>query len=108
MPKNTFGFDEAVWEAAKEEACTIMVARAKAEKTISYSELVGLSVTIHLEPRDSRLDHLFGEIARSEDEAGHGMLPVLVVHKTNDQLPGTGFFTLAEELGRDTTDRVAC
>ena len=45
------------------------------------------------------------EISREEDAAGRGMLSALVVHKTGEQKPGGGFFTLAEKLGRDITDR---
>jgi hypothetical protein len=47
---------------------------------------------------------MLGEISPEEDAAGHGMLTVIVVHK-HDQQPGQGFFELAEELGRDVSDR---
>jgi hypothetical protein len=51
---------------------------------------------------------LLGEIAREEDDAGRGMLTVVVVHKTGDMQPGPGFFELAQELGRDTSDIDKC
>jgi hypothetical protein len=36
------------------------------------------------------------------------MLSVIVVHKSGDMQPGHGFFELAESLGRDTSDILAC
>jgi hypothetical protein len=35
---------------------------------------------------------MLGEISQEEDEAGHGMLSVIVVHKYGDMQPGPGFF----------------
>jgi len=37
-------------------------------------------------------------------KVGRGMLSVIVVHKEGDMQPGPGFFELAGELGRDTSD----
>jgi hypothetical protein len=48
---------------------------------------------------------MLGEISSSEDEAGLGLLSVIVVHKDGDMMPGPGFFELAEELGRRFEDR---
>jgi len=36
------------------------------------------------------------------------MLSVVVVHKVGDMQPGKGFFTVAKELGRNTSDILAC
>jgi hypothetical protein len=36
------------------------------------------------------------------------MLSVIVVHKVGDMQPGRGFFELATQLGRDTSDVVVC
>jgi hypothetical protein len=46
---------------------------------------------------------MLGEISL-EGAAGRGMLSVIVVHKDGDMQPGPGFFELAEELDRDTSD----
>ncbi len=48
------------------------------------------------------LARLLGEISTCEHEDGRPMLSVLVVRK-DDQMPGEGFFTLARDLGRLTT-----
>jgi hypothetical protein len=36
------------------------------------------------------------------------MLSVVVVHRTGDMQPGPGFFELASDLGRDTSDILKC
>ncbi|MFN3394684.1 MAG: hypothetical protein ACK424_09015, partial [Candidatus Thermochlorobacter sp.] len=51
---------------------------------------------------------MLGEISAEEDKAGHGMISVIVVHKSGDKQAGPGFFELAKELGRDTSDVLAC
>lgn len=102
------GFAQADWDRAKEEARQIMIARAKVRGMIPYSELVRQISSISLEAHDPRLFHFLGEIASDEDAAGRGMLTVLVVHKTGDMQPGPGFFELAQQLGRDTSDILKC
>lgn len=42
-----------------------------------------------------------------EDVERRGMLSVVVVHKDGDGKPAPGFFKMARELGRDTSDEVA-
>jgi hypothetical protein len=51
---------------------------------------------------------MLGEITREEASAGRGMLTALVVHKYGDMQPGPGFFELAGEIGRNTSDIFAC
>jgi hypothetical protein len=99
------GFSSSDWAAAKEEARAIMIDRAKARRTISYTELVNHIHTIRLDPRDARLDHLLGEISSDEESKGRGMLTVVVIHKSGDMEPGKGFYELARSLGRDISNR---
>lgn len=101
------GFPAADWAAAKEEARQAMIARARRRKLITYSELVTEIRALDLEPQSPQLAHLLGEISTEEHAAGRGMLSVVVVHKTGDGMPGSGFFELADSLGHDTRDRVA-
>ena len=102
------GFSEAVWSASKEEAREAMIRVAQREDTMFYSELVQRITSCHLEPHDSRLAHMLGEISTEEDEVGRGLLTVVVVHKTGDQRPGQGFFELAQQRGRDISDKERC
>jgi hypothetical protein len=102
-----FGHEPEAWEAAKEETTRILCERASAKTTISYSELVQQVETVRLEPDSNALAAILGEISTEEDEAGRGMLSVVVVHKDGDKMPGPGFFDLAKRLGRETTDKLA-
>ena len=101
------GFSDKVWEKAKNEAREISYKVASRKRLIFYSELVDQISTIRLEAHDHRLDHFLGQIASEDDENGHGLTTVLVVHKTGDQMPGPGFFNMAESQGRDISDPVA-
>ena len=99
---------QSAWNAAKKEARNAMSAAAQSRGLISYSDLARRITSCILGPHDPRLARLLGDISTEEDEAGRGMLSVLVVHKTGDQKPGSGFFTLARSRGRDATDEDRC
>ncbi|WP_419167127.1 hypothetical protein [Candidatus Palauibacter sp.] len=102
------GFSDEVWRAAKEEARQAMIDVASRRDVMSYSDLVQRITNCDLEPHSSHLAHMLGEISTEENEEGRGLLTVLVVHKTGDGKPGSGFFKLAESRGRDTSDTVQC
>ena len=108
MPENRFGFEEAVWEAAREEGRAALIERAGVRGMMPYSELVRKIHSIQVDAHDVRLFELLGEISTAEDAAGRGMLSALVVHKEGDMEPGHGFFELAAHLGRDTRDQTEC
>ncbi len=103
-----YGFDDDQWDAAKGEAIGILVERAKNRSMIPYSELVAQIESINLQPHDKRFFAFLGEISTAESQAGRGMLSALVVHKSGDMQPGPGFFELATELGKDTSDILTC
>jgi hypothetical protein len=105
---NVYGFSETDWALAKQEARSLLIARAKLRGMIPYSDLVKAIRAISLDPHDQRLFHLLGEISSEEDAGGRGMLSVIVVHKFGDMQPGPGFFELAKKLGRDTSDILEC
>lgn len=99
-----FGISQQDWATAKEQARTAMVERAKVRGMIPYSDLVNEVSAVSFHAHDTRLFHLLGEISMEEDEAGRGMLSVVVVHKHGDMQPGPGFFLLGKTLGHDTND----
>jgi len=105
---NNFGFTPQEWATAKREATDLLVARAKLRGMIPYSDLAAKIKSVRLEAHDARLFHLLGEISETEDASGRGMLSVIVVHKSGDMQPGPGFFELAKQLGRDTSDILKC
>jgi hypothetical protein len=103
-----YGIAQSNWNAAKEEARSLMSARARVRGMIPYSELAGSITAANFAAHDQTLFHLIGEISTEEDAAGRGMLSVVVVHKHGDMQPGPGFFDLAKRLGRDTSDILKC
>jgi len=105
---NDYGFEGAQWDAAKQEAKSILIEVATRKGRIAYSELVGQIGSLSLEPHDTRLFHLLGEISSEEDNAGRGMITAIVVHKSGDMQPGPGFFDLAKLLGKDVKDPLVC
>ena len=98
---------EAAWNVAKGEARNMMIGRAKLRGMIPYSELAA-SIKIFASELMTNAFLALGEISTEEDAAGRGMLSVIVVHKVGDMQPGPGFFELAKQLGRDTSDIVKC
>ena len=101
-------FEQQKWDKAKSEAKEALVERAKVRGMIPYSDLVTSINAINLQAHDPRLFQLLGEVSSEEDAAGRGMLTVIVVHRSGDMQPGPGFFELAKELGRDTSDILQC
>lgn len=102
----TFGFPRSQWDSAKAEAREELVEIAKRSGIISYGDLAAKVKAINFQANDDAFHKMLGQISLVEDEAGRGMLSVLVVHKTGDKQPGPGFFELAQQLGRDTRDRL--
>ena len=104
----TTNISQTAWDGAKREIRSLLIERAKVRGMIPYSELAEKVCSLHLEAHDQRLFHLLGEISSEESGAGRGMLSVIVVHKAGDMQPGPGFFDLAKQLGRDTSDILNC
>jgi hypothetical protein len=103
-----YGLTKTQWNAAKQEIRQILSERAKLRGMIPYSELAAQLQSVQLEANSFALFSLLGEVSWDEDKAGRGMLSVIVVHKAGDMQPGQGFFELARDLGRDTSDILAC
>ena len=103
-----YGISEPAWERAIQEATALLQRRAKAGLTISYSDLVAQLSAITLDAHDPRLASLLDNISTRADDAGLGLLTVLVVHQGGDFKPGPGFFELAKRCGRDVSDIDRC
>lgn len=99
------GFTHDVWAVAKEEALSILRRKAvQNDPLITYSDIAKAIRTIEFNSGDKRLHELLGEISLDENTAGRGMLSVLVVRKHGEHKPGPGFFALAKQLGKETSD----
>jgi len=105
MATYRYGFGLRHWQKAKEQARQVLIDRARRQHTIAYSELVQHITIFNLDPDSYAFAAMLEEISRDEDAAGRGMLSVIVVHKDGDTMPGAGFFNLAQELGRDISDK---
>lgn len=103
-----YGYPISDWNKAKKEMKQILIERAKVRGMIPYGELVEKVTAIMFEYWETPFHAMLGEISTEEDGAGRGMLSVIVVHKYGDMQPGPGFFELAEELGRNTSDILKC
>jgi hypothetical protein len=96
--------DNDQWAKAKHEALGVLTVRANEQDPITYKEFVKKIKAIpdlkyHGDPR---LDELLDEISLEEDEAGRGLISVLVVNTAFPHLPSDGFFELA--AGRHPPD----
>ena len=105
---NDYGFSGSDWDAAKEEAKSYLISKARSKSRVAYSELAEQIKAIKIEAHDPRMFHILGEISVEENKAGRGMLTAIVVHKSGDMQPGPGFFELAKSLGKDTSDILVC
>jgi hypothetical protein len=103
-----YGAPIELWDATKDRMRSVLGDRARAGRTIAYSELVATVGPVKLEPDSYALAAMLGEISEEEDALGRGMLSVVVVHKDGDMRPGPGFFQLAKKLGRDASDIDRC
>jgi hypothetical protein len=104
---DTFKYPLSDWLTAKREARAAMVAAIQRGRTITYGELTAKISTIHFEPDAHVFHELLGQISKTENDEGRGMLSVVVVYGTGEKRgqPGDGFFKLARELGRDVHNR---
>ncbi len=102
-PATTWGHKAAAWDAAKAEAKTVLERVAKAGQLISYSELSRKLRAITFQPEGYDFHGLLGQLSEESDTDSKGMISALVVRMENGR-PGTGFFTLGKELGRDVSD----
>ena len=104
-----YGIPVDTWDAAKGEARREMIRVARREDQIPYSVLthhICRTTGLCFEPQDRRFHEMLGEISEVENVVERGMLSVVVVHKDDDGLPGSGFFKLASRLGRTWTSKV--
>lgn len=106
--RTTYGYPTASWGAARQQMTDILIRYARDGKTVCYSDLVRQITAIQLTPDSDALSKMLEEISTEQDRADKGMLSVLVVHKTGDLMPGPGFYKLAKQLGRDTSDKERC
>ncbi|CAA2136869.1 hypothetical protein [Methylobacterium bullatum] len=103
----TYGYPQSDWDRAKGEAKTVLYDYARRGHTITYTELTQRISTIPFGPHNRDFHGLLDAVSRDEEEEGRGLLSVLVVRKDGDIKPGPGFFSMAEDVGREFHDELA-
>lgn len=77
-----------------------LIRLAQTRRLLSYSDvspLVNLSMDIDADRQE--IARLLGEIAIHERDHDRPMLTSLIVHRGNDNNPGEGYFSIAQEFG---------
>jgi hypothetical protein len=103
---NYFDISDTEWQRGKEEMRGILQAVATRRGMIAYSELSNQMTTMRIEAFGLPMSEMLGEIGTEENAQKRGILTVIVVHKSGDMEPGVGFYELAEQLGRKTSNRI--
>lgn len=94
-------------EDAKDEIRSLLTECAKEKRLMTYQELASKMHSLRLQARSHTLFELLDSISMEEEDAGRGMLSVLVVTKMHG-LPSQGFFDLAETRYRcDVSNKTA-
>jgi hypothetical protein len=102
MPK--YKLSEADYKAVKDEMRAAMIACAKRRETITYSDLGLRLETAAIHPHSFLMTRLLNDIGREEIAAGRGILPAVVVRKS-DGMPGGGYFgNAAKQHGEGDTE----
>lgn len=100
-----WGYSQSQWNSAKEEAKQELIRVAGRRDTIFYGDLAAKVTSISFDPHSNAFHALLGEISTDENSKKRGMISALVI-KREDRLPGEGFFSLAQELGRAPHDHL--
>lgn len=88
---------------ARAQAKALMEETAQAGTVITYGELAERIEAVSYAPNSRGLTDQLCAISRAENHAGRGMLSAVVIRKDRKK-PGTGFFDLAQDLGREYSD----
>jgi hypothetical protein len=91
-------------EQAIAEIRIVLERVARQKDTIFYSELTPEIKAMPLKPNSGLVGQLLDAVSQSTDAEVEVMLSAVVIHKGDDHLPGTGFFSLARSLGREVGD----
>ena len=95
------------FDSAKDKIKIILAEIARKDKgTITYTGICGcIEDIVDLKP--TQLDDLLCAVSAETEKDGGGLLSVLVIHggRDSDKLPGSRFFKIAKDAGRDVSDR---
>jgi hypothetical protein len=101
---NMYGYSTSEWESTRAWAARRLHRVAHDRATITYSDLcreMSAAGMLPLEPDSAALAALLGQVNVLEHDANRPLSSALVVHKTGDWQPGSGFWAFARDLGID-------
>jgi hypothetical protein len=101
---NTYGYSVGEWESTRDWLTKRLHRVARDQAKTTYGELcreMAAAGMLRLEPHSSALAALLGQINILEREAGRPLISAIVVHKTDDWMPGVGFWNIARAIGID-------
>lgn len=88
----------------KDEIKRILIPVARSQDSfIYYSDVTNQIKSVRLDPNSPEFHALLGEISQEEYKAGRAMLSAIVINR-DTKIPGSGFFSLAIELGYKVND----
>lgn len=87
--------------AVKQVMAAVLIERARARQTITYSELAA-QLPVHIHPHSFVFSRLLRAVCAEELQKGHGQLCTLVVSKATG-LPSSGYFIGTAAEGRDAS-----
>ena len=101
-----YGLTHEQWHEASKEMRKILITRVKRNATVYYSELTERLLHIaNIEPHSYAMASMLGEISVNEYNSGRPLLSAVAILKV-DNIPGGGFFSMAESLGFEFSDKV--
>jgi len=115
VTREYYGFSSDEWQSLRTSITDTLVETVSSTGVIPYSVLVATTLSqLHdrpafhekteniLKPESQALAAMLDEVSTESCNASpdRGMLSVVVVHKSGDKRPGSGFFQLAKRLRR--------
>jgi hypothetical protein len=100
----TYGHATSEWEMVRRWTQRRLREVAQNRTTITYSDLcneLAIATGIRLEPHETPLAGLLGQVNVLEQEEQKPLISCVVVHKAGDSKPGPGFWNMAKEMGLD-------
>lgn len=102
-----WGYTDEEWDGARLQATEALRGYARERRTTTYSGLCDDITAARFRHYSWSLMALLGQICAREDAERGIMLASLVCKKGGDGMPGEGYWSWAEKLGRDVSDRRA-
>ncbi len=99
-----WGLSDSEWDAAKGRLFALLVSAAADRTTVTYGEAARVAFEGRFSARSGALMDLLGEVDE-EQERERGVMIASLVVRADTRMPGDGYFSFVERIGRDVSDR---